>query len=212
MIGETKRLSPLSKLVYRTVLVEDDRATGADPLGCQAAPLTATFHIPTRPASCSPHSPHEPWSSARRQGRIRYFGRQGRAKSPRNSWYWYRLILFCHPLGCLSPSPALITTVAVSPLSIAIAITIPPPSVIPCLNTTRTRHHDNQIRGLHVVPQHLQLAGGMCVAAWRVLGGVNTAGSAETAAMLLTGGFVEMAWTGVDGVPPCRRPPCRVPQ
>ena len=51
-----------------------------------------------------------------------------------------------------------------------------------------------------MVPQHLQLAGGMCVAAWRVLGGVNTAGSAETAAMLLTGGFVEMAWTGVDGV------------
>jgi hypothetical protein len=39
---------------------------------------------------------------------------------------------------------------------------------------------------------------------------LDTAGSAETAAMLLTGGFVEMAWCYLG--PPCRRPPCRVLQ
>jgi hypothetical protein len=45
---------------------------------------------------------------------------------------------------------------------------------------------------------------------------LDTAGSAETAAMLLTGGFVEMAWTAWTAWcylgPPCRRPPCRVLQ
>jgi hypothetical protein len=45
---------------------------------------------------------------------------------------------------------------------------------------------------------------------------LDTAGSAETAAILLTGGFVEMAWTAWTAWcylgPPCRRPPCRVLQ
>jgi hypothetical protein len=42
---------------------------------------------------------------------------------------------------------------------------------------------------------------------------LDPAGSAETAAMLLTGGFVEMAWTAWCYLgPPCRRPPCRVLQ
>jgi hypothetical protein len=42
---------------------------------------------------------------------------------------------------------------------------------------------------------------------------LDTAGSAETAAMLLTGGFVEMAWTAWCYLgPPCRLSPCRVLQ
>jgi hypothetical protein len=45
---------------------------------------------------------------------------------------------------------------------------------------------------------------------------LDTAGSTETAAKLLTGGFVEMAWTAWTAWcyvgPPCRRPPCRVLQ
>jgi hypothetical protein len=58
-----------------------------------------------------------------------------------------------------------------------------------------------------------QVAGGMRVPLGDSL---DTAGSAETAAMSLTGGFVEMAWTAWTAWcylgPPCRRPPCRVLQ
>lgn len=169
------------------------------------APLTATtFHIPTRASSLLTH---EPWSSAHRQGRIRYFGRQGRAKSRRNSWYWYCLSLFCHHLAAVTFSGRF---VGVSPLpscrlhlsSFHFSTTPPEHSII-------TTIESRLACGVSAFTAS-QVAGGMCMPLGDSL---DTAGSAETAAMLLTGGFVEMAWTAWCYLgPPCRRPPCRVLQ
>ena len=111
------------------------------------APLTATtFHIPTRASSLLTH---EPWSSAHRQGRIRYFGRQGRAKSRRNSWYWYCLSLFCHHLAAVTFSGLFVD---VSPLPSYRLVSISRYSI-------SRQHHRSTVssrqsnQGLHVVSQ-----------------------------------------------------------
>lgn len=131
------------------------------------APLTATtFHIPTRASSLLTH---EPWSSAHRQGRIRYFGRQGRAKSRRNSSHLVLVLLlpFLSSLGCCHFLRSLCWCFSSS--------IMPSPSlIIPFLdNTTGAQHHhDNRIKARMWCLSIHSLTGGRwhVHAAWRLLG------------------------------------------
>jgi hypothetical protein len=115
-------------------------------------------------------------------------------------------VTFCHRLG----------PVTFSGLSSS-AITSSPPFLIPSHSRLNTgaQHHDNQIEACMWCLSIYSLTGGRrhVRPAWRLLGHGR---SAETAAILLTGGFVEMAWTAWTAWcylgPPCRRPPCRVLQ
>jgi hypothetical protein len=178
-------------------------------------PSCASYcHFPHPDSACSLVT-HEPWS-ARRQGRIRYFGRQGRAgrKSRRNATpgtgagCYFSVIVWALSLCFTSPvSPLhflfLSLRIASYPLSLPHPLSTPEHSI--------TTIKMGLACGVSAFTAS-QMAGGMCMPLGDSL---DTAGSAETAAMLLTGGFVEMAWTVWTAWcylgPPCRRPPLSCP-
>jgi hypothetical protein len=138
-------------------------------------------------------------------------GKAGRSRDG-NSWYWHPLLL-CAITWVLSLSP--VSSFAVSP---AIPSNrLPPQSPPPPTQASPPAHSITTIESRLAcgvsASTASQVAGGMCV---QLGDSLDTAGSAETAAILLTGGFVEMAWTAWTAWcylgPPCRRPPCRVLQ
>lgn len=170
------------------------------------APLTATFHIPTRPRPSSPMNRGRLHTGKEGSGTLG--GKAGRSRDATpHTWYWYCFSIFCHHLAAVTFSGRFVD---VSPLpscrlhlsSFHFSTTPPEHSII-------TTIESRLACGVSAFTAS-QVAGGMCMPLGDSL---DTAGSAETAAMLLTGGFVEMAWTAWCYLgPPCRRPPCRVLQ
>jgi hypothetical protein len=114
-------------------------------------------------------------------------GKAGRSRDG-NSWYWHPLLL-CAITWVLSLSP--VSSFAVSP---AIPSNrLPPQSPPPPTQASPPAHSITTIESRLAcgvsASTASQVAGGMCV---QLGDSLDTAGSAETAAILLTGGFVEM--------------------
>ena len=112
------------------------------------APLTATFHIPTRPRPSSPMNRGRLHTGKEGSGTLG--GKAGRSRDATpHTWYWYCFSLFCHHLAAVTFSGLFVD---VSPLPSYRLVSISRYSISRQHHrSTASSRQSNQ--GLHVVSQ-----------------------------------------------------------